>query len=75
MKMTNKEVDQAEGFADEFFQSMEGQKIGIVGLTVLFIAGGFIMDMAEDHETAMDGLDSLYRDLEAAINEAYPSLN
>ena len=75
MKMTNKEVDQAEGFADEFFQSMEGQKIGIVGLTVVFIAGGFIMDMAEDHETAMDGLDSLYRDIEAAINEAYPSLN
>lgn len=75
MKMTNKEVDIAEGLADEFFQSMEGQELGIVGMTVLFIAGGFILDMSEDYETAMEGLDSLYRDLEAAINEAYPSLN
>lgn len=75
MKITNKEVDIAEGHADEFFQHMEGKEIGIVGLTILFIAGGFIMDMSDDHETAMEGLDNLYRDIEAAINEAYPSIN
>lgn len=75
MKMTNKEIEQAEEKAEEFFESISGMEIGIVGLSILFIAGGFLIDVTDDRESAMEGLENLYRDIEAAINEAYPIIN
>jgi hypothetical protein len=75
MKITNKMVDRAEEKADSFFETLYGEDIGIVGLTILFIAGGFIIDCAEDRESALEGLNSLHADLEAAIIEAFPTIN
>jgi hypothetical protein len=72
MKLTNKELDKAEEKADEFFESIDGLEVGVVGLAIIFIAGGFLIDVTNDRDAAMEGLGNLCRDVEAAINEAYP---
>lgn len=75
MKITNKELELAEAKADEFFESINGLEIGVAAMAMLFIAGGFLIDVTDDRDEAMDGLENLYRDIEAAINEAYPIIN
>lgn len=75
MKITNKMVEQAEAKADAFFESLYGEDIAIVGLAILFITGGFLIDCAEDRDSAMEGLSSLNADIEAAIREAFPTIN
>ena len=75
MKITNKELELAEAKADEFFESINGLEIGVAAMAMLFIAGGFLIDVTDDRDQAMDGLENLYRDIEAAINEAYPIIN
>ena len=75
MKITNKELELAEAKADEFFESIHGLEIGVAAMAMLFIAGGFLIDVTDDRDEAMDGLENLYRDIEAAINEAYPIIN
>lgn len=75
MKLTNKELELAEQKAEEFFDSINGVELGVAALAMLFIAGGFLIDVTDDRETAMEGLENLYRDIEAAINEAYPIIN
>ena len=75
MKITNKELELAEAKADEFFESIDGLEIGVAAMAMLFISGGFLIDVTDNREDAMEGLENLYRDIEAAINEAYPIIN
>lgn len=72
MRLTAKEIDDADRIAEDFFAQMDGEELTTVGLTVLMISAGFILRIADNRQEALVGMESLMKDIRNSIDETFP---
>jgi hypothetical protein len=72
MRLTTKEIDEADMLAEQFFDELDGRELTVVGLAVLMVSAGFILRIASDREEAYEGLNSLVKDIRNLIDETFP---
>lgn len=71
MRLTTKEIDEADMLAEQFFEELDGRELTVVGLAVLMVSAGFILRIASNREEAYDGLNSLVKDIRNSIDETF----
>lgn len=72
MRLTTKEIDEADMLAEQFFDELDGRELTVVGLAVLMVSAGFILRIASNREEAYEGLNSLVKDIRNSIDETFP---
>ena len=72
MRLTTKEIDEADMLAEQFFEELDGRELTVVGLAVLMVSAGFILRIADTREEALSGMESLMKDIQLSIDDTFP---